>query len=888
MKSFSAKLVLSLVFCTAVFAVNINPSDWGSWGVVDNTSGNLDQVAMAVGQGKVAIVYQKAAVSGGDAKLLYSEYIYSSKYGKTLTIVDEVVPNSVATWGTNICGIDFDFHGQAFIAIVPNQDGTTARVLRRVSNGVYEIFDAQDANTMAATSFGVTRESFVFDSNNYMHFVWASDASGTRRIVHATRDGDFEHTGATWSRSTMETSGVLNRIRPGMAVDASFNPHISYIGDNSGSSIFYTSDMLSGEVTGYCGVGEPGPYHDIELSLTGQVMIAHMNLGTGSIVIDKDFVSLWRKLTVISNIDPRNYWDGVVPCFDLELDGNGDIAIAVAHLDNVDLGANAKTIVEYCTYVSSVAQWSRYTIGTFDSGADFAASVALKFDENGKPFVTVITKQSPSGNSEVFLLTTNFSGPEYCGDYYTSYLPGDLNKDCYVNVQDLRSMADDWLKCTAPGNSDCTDVGELSRNVEGFPPVMEVDGKPFFPIGWYCATEDVPNPGTQEGLNQNATAFLTEIAATGANFVMPFGISRGTSNYMTAFLEAGLTTGVKTMINIDPPAGSQVEFCKNYNSLFGWYTSDEPEAYNILPTTLQGIYEDIRASDTGNHPVLVTHHTGWYAVTPYLWPSRDEDLLATDYYPNWGSEFQGPFWLAAQAAQYYSKITQLHNLSAHIGVPAAFMAPGWRLPTYAEERYMVFGPVVYGVRGFLFFKWEYGWDATFCSTVMTPVIGELNLLSQAIMSNSTAVTVSSNRDMDTTGHYVKDIGYLFGQDNNYGYLIAVNNTPSTYSAQLYLEGHGLLEAVGSGDVSVPVISESRNILMQASTPEHWTISDTFMPYAVHVYRLYSVPTPQQCGDIGSVHPVNDLNNDCYVNFLDFAVLANDWLKCNDPADNVCP
>jgi hypothetical protein len=156
------------------------------------------------------------------------------------------------------------------------------------------------------------------------------------------------------------------------------------------------------------------------------------------------------------------------------------------------------------------------------------------------------------------------------------------------------------------------------------------------------------------------------------------------------------------------------------------------------------------------------------------------------------------------------------------------------------------------------------------------------------MSNSTAVTATSSRDTDTTGHLVKDTGYLFGQDPNYGYLMAVNNTAGTLtSVQLYLTGPGLLEAVGSGNVSVPVMFESRNVSMQESSPGHWTISDTFTPYAVHVYRLYAVPAAQECGDIASVYPVNDLNKDCYVNFSDFAALADGWLTCNDPANSNC-
>ena len=70
MKNLSIVLVLLSILSVSAFAV-----EWQEWEVVDNTSGNLDQAAMDVRQGMVAMTYQKSPVSGNDAKLLYSEYI---------------------------------------------------------------------------------------------------------------------------------------------------------------------------------------------------------------------------------------------------------------------------------------------------------------------------------------------------------------------------------------------------------------------------------------------------------------------------------------------------------------------------------------------------------------------------------------------------------------------------------------------------------------------------------------------------------------------------------------------------------------------------------------------------------------------------------------------
>ncbi len=47
--------------------------------------------------------------------------------------------------------------------------------------------------------------------------------------------------------------------------------------------------------------------------------------------------------------------------------------------------------------------------------------------------------------------------------------------------------------------------------------------------------------------------------------------------------------------------------------------------------------------------------------------------------------------------------------------------------------------------------------------------------------------------------------------------------------------------------------------------------------------IYTEPT---CQDVGVFYPA-DLNQDCIVNLEDFALLSQDWLKCNDPEDPSC-
>ncbi|MDD5458050.1 MAG: hypothetical protein PHF37_01455 [Phycisphaerae bacterium] len=48
---------------------------------------------------------------------------------------------------------------------------------------------------------------------------------------------------------------------------------------------------------------------------------------------------------------------------------------------------------------------------------------------------------------------TIYGGLIGCGDW--GYLPADLNEDCYVDFIDFGSVADGWLNCTQPSDSNC-------------------------------------------------------------------------------------------------------------------------------------------------------------------------------------------------------------------------------------------------------------------------------------------------------------------------------------------------------------------------------------------------------------------------------------------------
>ena len=388
-----------MMFFFLVFAANAIGLDWGQWQLVDGLDKDLSQVAISIDDGKVGIAYRQNVVSGNDGKLRYSQYVYSD-LGIGLVAQDEDVPNSQAYWGTNIKGIDFDSNGNAVIAVVPEADGTNARVLTRNSAESYSYENADDASTRAYSSRGGTNEAFGIDSNGDMHFVWGSVISDSNSIVYAKKSG------GSWSRSTMVTSDAYTFIKPALALDTSNNYHISYIDANGTTSFFYTDDMSSNEYVGYNGVGYPGSYSDIEVAPNGYPMVAHMDLSASGIVVRMYNGSSWDQTTVVSSIDARDYgWYGVGAYLDLEVNGDGNAVILLASTDYT--AGTADIELDYYTYNGS--SWgSAEQIGSFEGNGSSCAGLDLEFDDEGRPFVAVLAKQSPSGYADALLLTTEF------------------------------------------------------------------------------------------------------------------------------------------------------------------------------------------------------------------------------------------------------------------------------------------------------------------------------------------------------------------------------------------------------------------------------------------------------------------------------------------------
>ncbi|MBN2514223.1 MAG: hypothetical protein JXB18_14890, partial [Sedimentisphaerales bacterium] len=77
----------------------------------------------------------------------------------------------------------------------------------------------------------------------------------------------------------------------------------------------------------------------------------------------------------------------------------------------------------------------------------------------GNPHTAVITHTISSDDTayaSVAAVKLNVAVIEndFCGEW--GFHPGDLNQDCYINLEDFEMLALNWLSCSNPGDPDCT------------------------------------------------------------------------------------------------------------------------------------------------------------------------------------------------------------------------------------------------------------------------------------------------------------------------------------------------------------------------------------------------------------------------------------------------
>ena len=239
----------------------------------------------------------------------------------------------------------------------------------------------------------------------------------------------------------------------------------------------------------------------------------------------------------------------------------------------------------------------------------------------------------------------------------------------------------------------------------------------------------------------------------------------------------------------------------------------------------------------------------------------------------------------------------LFNIGQGVGtdwnlVPDPFAPCGMRYPLYGELRYDQWaGVAVNRQRGALYFEFGAPLESqstgyvNFFNTILTPLMQEQRQLKHAMETGWDVGTVATNGDgylwSNTTVRLVGSILVYDAEALKY-YLILTNNRDTTNTVSVSISNlpttlssmtATLLNETGTGKDTVTMSNGQQG---------EYTFSVSMTKYDVDIYQI-SAGTAVFC----AAGLQTDINDDCKVDFKDFAILASEWLSCNWNDQNLC-
>lgn len=338
-----------------------------------------------------------------------------------------------------------------------------------------------------------------------------------------------------------------------------------------------------------------------------------------------------------------------------------------------------------------------------------------------------------------------------------------------------------------------------------------------FPIGWYekIANTDAP----------------AKVADEKINIIMPYVGSNDEAKIM-AYLDTASEAGVKVVLELPrsmvrgQKTDEIVQFVrkfKNHPAVFAWYTADEPEFHQLSSQALENAYHAIKTEDS-TKPVAVVFARLW-GIEKYL---DALDVFIWDQYPvTYGSpEFGGTdwkkmrSWFEVAASRTKEKkgfwfVMQGYG-EKYDGTPQH----GKRLPTYDEERYMLYSAVLSGIDG-LFLYAHYLSQQSWIDSVLTPLLEEFHDYIPAIAAEKTVGMVKSDRSN-------VQIGLYRDPKNEAYYLIAINHGKRKLKTAIKLPKEITVKSVQSVNREHEKFVDKNN---------ETVIKDVFTPYGVNIYKI---------------------------------------------------
>lgn len=242
-----------------------------------------------------------------------------------------------------------------------------------------------------------------------------------------------------------------------------------------------------------------------------------------------------------------------------------------------------------------------------------------------------------------------------------------------------------------------------------------VDGKPFFPLGWYGAPDET---------------HLAEIADSPFTCLLDYGTNLKPKDWMIRYLDAMQEKGLKLIYCLNDVyptatyfegknwggvtgnneiADAVVRAYREHPAILAWYLNDElPRS---LAPKLEQYYNRVRANDP-NHPCYIvlcnmaelryfTNTTDILGVDPYPIPSNPVTVVS-QWMDAAARAVNGhkPVWLVPQAFAWYQYRPEGSDRARK---PTAAELESGRAPTYDESRCMTYLALTHGAKGLIYY-----------------------------------------------------------------------------------------------------------------------------------------------------------------------------------------
>ena len=376
-------------------------------------------------------------------------------------------------------------------------------------------------------------------------------------------------------------------------------------------------------------------------------------------------------------------------------------------------------------------------------------------------------------------------------------------------------------KSNDPGlGFEAIDLHESKAAIFSNPRSRETDdtglNSPNFPLGWYSSV-DYPDA-------------LPQIAAEGINFVIPY-TGKSEAIEVKAFLDRASGAGIKVLVEIPRLQVKRdhrwlitqfVKKLKSHPALAGWYLYDEPEYVQLSPRLLERVYGAIKTEDP-EHTIAIAfgklnrvrnYLKALDTVVYFNYPCYDD----TPQFCNFESSGFGQ--LSANAAQFAKAQKNFWMVLQGYGEDKnGKPRNNRRLPSFEEERYMIYSSILARTNGLLFWA-HYLSQQSWIDSVLTPLVRELQEYLPAITSQRTVPKALANNSA------IQASLFRNPQNNNL-LLIALNHSSQSVETAIALQPRIKVN-------SIRVMQENRAIAL-----ERGILTDVFEPFAVHVYQLQS-------------------------------------------------